>query len=295
MPAALPGVAATGKLMILPGDRSDPAIAEIIGRLDVPGVRDLGIVTDHGDGHPMSALAADDAGSAARNLRGIFPQTGYWPLLLLDDIAAGLPVTGLPASPDMAAALAQGWRPEDLATGEQAVTLAAGLALDDAPYCGYFGGRPAMDGPGIRPHPETPSVLPRPAEAAMLGRAWTTRHGLLLVPAQAPCESLAHIGFGTWNESPSDTGHVRFQRYLQETCGSAVVAVGLSRMNVEMPRPPQDPATALLLAGRLFEYCRDLETVMSDFLDADPDEEDFTILLAGILIAGVPALPLWWD
>ena len=53
------------------GDRKDPAIAEIIRRLDVPGVRDLGIVAHHGDGHPVSSLAADDADDTARSLRGV--------------------------------------------------------------------------------------------------------------------------------------------------------------------------------------------------------------------------------
>lgn len=279
--------------MMLPSDRGDPAVAEIIARLNMPGVRDLGIVADHGEGHPVSALTADDAGSAARALREAFPQTGYWPLLLLDDIAAGL--CEPPAVPDMAAALAQGWRPEDLATGEQAVLLASALALDDAPYCGYFGGRPATGGSDTQSHQEALSVPARPAEAAVLGRAWPARHDLLLVPVHAPWESLARIGFGARSESPADAGHVRFQRYLWETCGSTVVAVGHSRLNVEMPRSPQDHIMALQLAGRLFEYCRDLETVISDFLGADPDEEDFTILLAGILIAGVNALPLWWD
>ena len=90
-------------------------------------------------------LGAGDADDTARSLRGVFPQTGCWPLLLLDYIAAGLPAPGLPAMPDMNAALAQGRNPEDLAAGGQAVTLAAGLALDDAPYCGYFGGRPTGD------------------------------------------------------------------------------------------------------------------------------------------------------
>jgi hypothetical protein len=85
----------------------------------VPGVRDLGIVADHGDSHPVSTLAGDDADDTARSLRGVFPQTGYWPLLLLDYIAAGLPAPGLPAVPDMNAALAQGWNPEDLATGSR--------------------------------------------------------------------------------------------------------------------------------------------------------------------------------
>ena len=52
-------------------DRRNPAIAEIIRRLNVPGVRDLGIVADHGDDHPVSTLAADDADNTARSLRGV--------------------------------------------------------------------------------------------------------------------------------------------------------------------------------------------------------------------------------
>ena len=149
--------------------------------------------------------------------------------------------------------------------------------------------------PGIGPRAEPRTVPAHPEEAAVLGRAWTARHGLLLVPVEAPWESLAHIGFGGGNENPADAGHVRFHRYLWEEFAGVVVAVGHSRLNVEIARPPRNPTTALLLAERLFEYCRDMETVMSDFLDVDPDDEDLTALLAGILIAGVPALPLWWD
>lgn len=273
------------------GAHGDPGIAGVIERLGMPGVRDLGIVIDHGDGHPVSRLAVDDGDTAARRLRSLFPQTGYWPLLLLDDLVFEPSGTRAPTSADVATMLAQGWRPEDIATGRQAVELAADLALDDAPYCGYFGGRPAEAGPDVRPR----SVRPHPEEAAILGRGWTARHGLLLVPAPAPWESLAHVGFGIGNESPADAGHVRFQRHLWETCEGVVSAVGHSRMNVETPSPPRDPATAVLLTGRLFEYCGDLETVMSDLLGADPDEQDFTALLAGILTAGLPTLPLWWD
>lgn len=273
-----------------PDAPSDPGVTDVVARLGPPGVRDLGIVMDHGDGHPVSRLATDDDDATARRLRAVFPRTGYWPLLLLDDIAFESSAPRRPAV-DVAAALAQGWRHEDIATGKQAVELAARLDLDDAPYCGFFGGRPAGAGTRIRPR----SVRPRPEEAAILGQGWSARHGLVLVPVQAPGESLAHVGFGAGNESPADAGHVRFQRHLWETCEGVVTAIGYSRMNVEMTGVPQDPTTAVLLADRLFEYCRDLETVMSDLLDADPDEQDFTTLLAGILTAGLDTLPLWWD
>jgi hypothetical protein len=210
----------------------------------------------------------------------MFGETGYWPLLLLEDCAFG------PApSIDTAALRARGWRDEDLVTGQRAVELAAGLPIDDAPYCGFPG---RMSGA----RPEVRSVPPQPEQAAILGRGWTGRHGLLLVPAQAPWESLAHIGFSSANESPADTGHVRFHRHLWETCEGVVTAVGHSRMNVRLAKSPQDP---VLLADRLFDYCTDLETVLMDFLGADPDEQDFVVLLAGILAAGLPTLPLWWD
>ena len=277
--------------MKLSGAPNDPTVVDVIERLDMPDVQDLGIVIDHGDGHPVSRLTVDDYDASARRLRTLFPQTGYWPLLLLEDIVFERDVPRAPTSTDMATMLTQGWRHEDIVTGVEAVKLAAGLALDDAPYCGIFGGRPAGSTPEIRPQ----SAHPYPEEAAVLGRGWLPRHGLLLVPVRAPWESLAHIGFGSWNESPADAGHVRFQRYLWEACQGVVSAVGCSRMNVEMPRPPQDLTTAFLLASRLFEYCRDLETVMSDFLNADPDEQDFTALLVGILTSGLPVLPLWWD
>jgi hypothetical protein len=268
--------------------------AEVVERAGVPAPRDLRMVMDHGDGHPVSAFEVDDAGAAARALRAAFPRTGYWPLVLLDDLAFELPEYRRSTSAEMAARLAQGWRREDLVTGEEAVALAAGMALDDAPYCGFFGGRPATAGPpGAGDEP--PDVVARPHEAAVLGEAWTGRDELLLVPVEAPWEALAHIGFGARNESPADAGHVRFQRHLAEEYGGAVVAVGTSRMNVELTRPPRSPDAAFALAGRLFEYCRDLETVLSDLLYADPDEEDLGVLLAGVLLAGVPALPLWWD
>jgi hypothetical protein len=272
--------------MELYGARSDPGVRGVLERLDLPGVRDLGIVVDHGEGHPVSRLAAEDDDAAARKLRALFPQTGYWPLLLLEDIA----FESQPAI-DLADALAQGWRREDLVTGVQAVELAAGLTIEEAPYAGFFGGRTSSAVPQTSEH----EVRPHPKEAAILGEGWSRRHGLLLVPAQAPAESLAYVGFGGRNESPADAGHVRFHRYLWEICDGAVTGIGYSRMNVEMPKPVHDKATAILLADRLFEYCGDLETVMADILGADPDEQDFTPLLAGILTAGLDTLPLWWD
>ena len=51
-------------------DRRDPAIAEIIRRLNAPGVRDPVIVADHRDGHPVSTLAAGHARTAAPIARG---------------------------------------------------------------------------------------------------------------------------------------------------------------------------------------------------------------------------------
>jgi hypothetical protein len=263
----------------------DPKVVDVIERLGIPGVRDLGIVIDHGEGHPVSGLAVEDADAAARKLRDLFPQTGYWPLLLLEDVAG-------PSWPpaDIEARLAEGWRREDLVTGVRAVELAAGLSIEDAPYAGFFGGRP----PGATTTTQH-EVRPHPEEAEILGKGWTARRGLVVVPAAEPAESLAHVGFGAGNESPADAGHVRFHRYLWETCEGVVTAIGQSRMNIALGKPVPDADTAIRLADRLFEYCGDLETVMADLLYADPDEQDFTPLLAGILTAGLNTLPLWWD
>lgn len=251
----------------------DSGLADV---LDQPGVRDLGIVARHDDRHPVSKLAVDDPDTVARKLRDAFPHTGYWPLLLLDDIE-------LP--PDITDMLARGWRREDLVTGAEAVAVAADMTIDDATY-----GKPAD--PVVPP----PDLAPRPEEAAELGQGWTSREpALLVVRTQAPWESLAHIGFGLFNESGADPRHVRFHRYLWESCQGVVTAVGTSRMNISLPGRPLDPATAFELADRIFYYCNDMETVLADRLYADPDEEDFAVLLAGMLTAGLSALPLWWD
>jgi hypothetical protein len=251
-------------------------LADIIAGLDV---RDLGIQRHHDDRHPVSKLATDDPDTVARRLREAFPETGYWPLLLVED------VDFVPESP-----APEGWRPEDVATGVEAVELAAGISIDDAPRCGFFGAGPAVQRLAYQPFP------PRPDVVETLGRGWTRRHpALLVMPTRTPADSLAHIGFGGWNESPATAGHVRFHRHLWETCEGVVTAVGYTRMNVSTPGRPLEPTTAFELADRIFDYCSDLETVMMDFLYADPDEEDFTALLAGAFAAGLPTLPLWWD
>ncbi|MFC0433469.1 DUF4253 domain-containing protein [Kutzneria buriramensis] len=256
----------------------DAGLADVIAGLDA---RDLGIQRRHDDRHPVSKLAADDPESVARQLRDAFPETGYWPLLLLEDITF---------TPELPVDAADGWRPEDLATGLEAVELAAGISLDEAPRCGFFGSTPAAERLPFQPFP------PRPDEAATLGRGWTQRQpALLVMPTRTPADSLAHIGFGGWNESPATTGHVRFHRHLWEICEGMVTAVGYSRMNVSMPGRPLEPLQAFELADRIFDYCNDMETVLADFLYADPDEEDFVALLAGTFTAGLPTLPLWWD
>jgi len=264
----------------------DEPTATVIERA---GARDLGTALDLGDGHPVTALAADDAEAAARTLREAFPETGHWPLILLDEATPSPPAP--PTADDRERRLAEGWRREDLATGVEAVALAAGLSVDDAPYCGFFGGRPPTTGEAGEP----PEVIARPEEAATLTGAWRRSYGLLLIPVENPWECLAHISFGSQNEGPADTGHVRFQRHLWERYGGTTVAVGHSRMKVELTRPPTDPAEAYDLANRLFSYCRDLDTTLADILYADLDEDDLDTLLAGVLLAAPVILPLWWD
>jgi hypothetical protein len=255
----------------------DPGLADVIAGLDV---RDLGIQRHHDDRHPVSKLAAVDPDTVARQLREAFPETGYWPLLLLEDITF---------TPEILVTVADGWRPEDVATGVEAVELAAGISIDDAPRCGFFEA-PVVPRMPFQPFP------PRPDAAEVLGRGWTNRRPtLLIMPTGTPADSLAHIGFGGWNESPATTGHVRFHRHVWEICEGVVTAVGYTRMNVSMPGRPLEPTVAFELADRFFNYCNDLETVMMDFLYADPDEEDFVALLAGAFTAGVSTLPLWWD
>lgn len=258
----------------------DSGLVDVLAHL---GVRDLGIVVAHDDRHPVSKLAAEDPDAVARKLRDAFPQTGYWPLLLLEDVEPRTPA-------DIADMVTRGWRPEDLVTGAESVALAADMTIDDATYCFVPGGKPAT------PVAPPPDLAPRPEEAAELGSGWTARQpALLVVRTQAPWESLAHIGFGLYNESGSDARHVRFHRYLWETCEGVVTAVGTSQMNVSLPGRPLDPVTAFELADRIFYYCNDMETVLADRLYADPDEEDFGVLLAGMFTAGLSTLPLWWD
>jgi hypothetical protein len=245
----------------------------------------------------------DDNVDTARRLREAFPQTGEWPLVLLEPVTFPIPVAPRPNGkpwPSREERLAEGWRPEDLATGAEAIALAANLSLDDAPYCGYFGGRRHEFVP--RPAADVAKVVPLPDAAAVLGRVRDVGgHGVLKVPTATPWDVPAHLSFGQNGGGPADAGHVRFQRYLWQTVGGGVIAVGTSSLTIELPHPPTDPAVALELADRLFEYCRDLDTVLLEVFepglleDEEDEPEDWSLVLAGAIVAGLPALRLWWD
>jgi hypothetical protein len=290
-----------------PARRHDPAIAEMVRLVGLSEAEDHGVLVDHGDGHPVSVLeiATDHTDRAYRLLRDVFPQTGYWPLLLMEGhVRSWLPPQIMPSPnqrPPMSRddLLAQGWRPEDIATGQEAVTLAARLDLDDAPHCGRFGGRPpGADDPAANPPEKVAEVVALPEYAATLNGEWISRRtgsGLLLIPLEAPWQALAHIGFASTIEAPADTGHIRFHRYLWEEFEGLATAIGPSRMLVELARPPHDPRTALTLANRLFHYCPDLATVLADTLYIDEDDEDLAVILAGMLIADLKVIRPWWD
>lgn len=287
--------------------RHDPAIADVVRLVGLSEAEDHGIVVDHSDGHPVSVLeiAGDHIDRAYRLLCDAFPRTGYWPLLLMEGHVRSWLAPQIMPSPSQRAPmsrddlLAQGWRPEDIATGQEAVTLAARLDVDDARYCGRFGGRPpGADDPAADPPEKVAEVVALPEYAATLNGEWISRRtgsGLLLMPLESPWQTLAHIGFGSTIEAPADTGHARFHRYLWEEFEGSATAVGRSRMVVELARPPLDPRTALTLANRLFDYCPDLETVLADTLYIDVDDEDLVVMLAGMLIAGLKVIRPWWD
>ena len=284
-----------------PARRHDPAVQDVLRLAGVSEAEDRGILVDHADGHPVSLLeiADDDTGRTCRSIRDAFPRTGYWALRLLDpDVGTWLP--GEQHAPEQRdELLGHGWRPEDFATGQDAVTLAARLDLADAPFCGRFGGRPPGAGDLVTGLPEkAANVVALHECAAALEDDSPPQPGgweLLLVPLESPWQALPHIGFASTIEAPADTGHARFQRYLWEEFGGMVTAVGPARIRIELARPPLDPGTALALANRLLNYCPDLEDSFMEALDADVDEEDTLLVVAGTLLAGLGVIRLWWD
>jgi hypothetical protein len=76
------------------------------------------------------------------------------------------------------------------------------------------------------------------------------------VPAPNSFEALAYIGFGGWNECPTDEEHVGVLRYWHERYGADLVAIGGDMIECTVERPPITQDEALVLASAPSFSCR---------------------------------------
>lgn len=74
------------------------------------------------------------------------------------------------------------------------------------------------------------------------------------VPASRSYEALAHIGFGGWNDCPTDEEHVAVLRYWHERHGANLIAIGGDMIECTVDRPPSTREQALDLAREHLIY-----------------------------------------
>jgi Domain of unknown function (DUF4253) len=118
-----------------------------------------------------------------------------------------------------------------------------------------------------------------------LARGDTREVLVALVPAQAPWEIPAVIGYGGWNRYPDPEDHVAILRYWNDRYGAELVAMTGTTVELTVRRPPRTRPQALALAWEYFVY----NDGYYDYYGA----EDITQLAAGLL--GADTWIAWWD
>jgi len=107
---------------------------------------------------------------------------------------------------------------------------------------------------------------------------------LLLVPTTKTWEVLAILGFGGWNDCPTDEAHAAAHKLWFETYGAELVAMDLATLELRVARPPTTRDAALALALQQYAYCYDIVEQGVGSLEA---------LAAGLANGSVWFF--WWD
>ncbi len=249
----------------------------------------LPIVTDWSDGFPVREITVDkaEAFTLAEALRDSFAETKVWPLI----------VDGLPEY-ESASSIREALEVEkDLQDGQAAI-LVGQSAIDGSVGVDPLSLLPLwvedvedVDGPAVGELMRTPHVIQaNPGGINMVGGdlsagiagGLVSSGRVLLVPCDAPWESVVRVGFGGWNQCPPPTEQATFLRTFAEGAGAEPLAINHSSLWLAMTRRVDDNAEAVRLARVMVRYCYEL-------IDRGHEE------LAAALLGGPSSWALWWD
>ncbi|MCA6110673.1 DUF4253 domain-containing protein [Bradyrhizobium cenepequi] len=80
---------------------------------------------------------------------------------------------------------------------------------------------------------------------------------IVCVPAASPDELPAYFQWGGWNSTPSPEMIVAVARHWRQAYGSELVAMGPDLLEFNVPRPPQDHASAVSLLKEHYVFSPD--------------------------------------
>jgi hypothetical protein len=95
-------------------------------------------------------------------------------------------------------------------------------------------------------------AVPHEFEPHLIGQSDTAF--IVKVPTPHSWEALAYIGFGGWNDCPTDEEHVAILRHWHEQYGAKLFAQGRDMIECIVDRPPATREAALALAREQLLY-----------------------------------------
>lgn len=205
-------------------------------------------------------------------LRGLVPQTGYWPVLLgddrdLEDLREHLERLRYPRAArilEEAATLdPEKWFENCTLDAIDAVQRE--LEEDDDPYnqaqCKAL---LSVEGP-YRGMPQGPW----PEKFQPIHSYWIPDRGsgeprpcihIGLVSTPLGWQVSAYLRYGAWNSCPSAAEHVALHKFWSDQYGAEVVAMADEVIEMKVTRPPTQRDAALALAAQQYLYCQDIVT-----------------------------------
>ena len=226
---------------------------------------------DVGDIYVLQAPGAD-AITLWTRLWDLVGETGYWPVVLGEDESVEMHLENLADF-------------EDDAEHSTASLIQAGVQLDAEAWLrarqGELGDDIRLEGPWperVRPH----NSFSIPCD--ILTRKPFPSVTLALVPTRTCWEVPAILRYGGWNACPAPEEHVALMKRWHERYGAEVVGMSHDVVEMQVARPPTDPAGALALAWEQYFYCDDI---------VSQGTETVQNLAAGLLNGRV--WYFWWD
>lgn len=257
------------------------------------------------EGGPVCRLTVPGAASvdAWRAIRALHPVTGYWPVLIgeevaelsfleesqahhdsleamLDEIAAAGTEAGLERERARRRTQIEALRAHD-ASPDFLSCLEEELAKVGQPLPRLTDADPELIGEWpVEATPSTTFTTPYD----IMTQVPHPRVGLLLIPTSAPETVPAWLRFGRWNACPHPAQHGARFRDWRERFGAEVVAITHDVVEMTVSRPPTTREAALELAWEQFHYCDDIVHQGTYTLSA---------LAAGLLNG--TTWYFWWD